>query len=287
MLNVLKNILADEQNKKNIRNSILIFLICFILPLCFSAIFSILFDFEIKEIFVEIIKILILYIPILSLLYIIFRFIKSKNWKYTAIIILTPLVLHFYYVIDNFFIFSVYSVFGFINTLFFIWIPIAILIILLFIRKADFDIKYNCIGILLTMYLVAWLMYICTDFLFVFEKISFPFERYKLSKYEKVLSEIDNYKNINGYYPQKLSFEIPKEYKYYNYQCIDNGKNYILSLSNTDDINKYFFYATYLSPSFHYCSDENSEKCLNFRNNKSLDIRKIGKWYGIIYDKND
>lgn len=273
---VKENLPIEIFKMKYKKQIIVLFFICYFLPFCLTQIFlgftfGYCFMFEICKVFA--LNFLIL-LPAFILLYFIFIHTKSIKIRRLSAIFIIPLWLCILSKIHDFLFLPISSIFSIAEFSVLVFMPFIILVILGFpYRFIDVDDKIEMLKSFIFMYIVFIILFILCCAIDVKPQSYFaPIERYKLQKYEKTLSSIEEFKAKNGKFPQSLTNEVPSIFKYYKYESLNDGQNFILYLSDDKYLLKEYFVVT--EPAFVYYSDSN--------NIELKDRITIGKWHVIL-----
>lgn len=218
----------------------------------------------------------LLFLILPAILPIIIVYNLTKNWEEKERIYINILSIAFFIPFIAFCLYSIAlnildverTALFLVLDLMFIMLPMSF-VITAFIPSRKFKNKKFA---LLTIILTAIISFI---FISLAPSVDATVTKNGLQEYQSVITYIEQYKNKNNNYPEKLDKKIvsSKIYKYYNYTTQNNRKDYKLEVG----------YTNYSGPSYIYCSSEKLDECSE--DFKSIDYAyiKTGKWIKKVF----
>lgn len=209
---------------------------------------------------------LIAFIPVIILLYFLFKKIKEKKARIFLIAFLIPFLNLIYCVIEHQLVGQPEMVSMMIGaSVLFIILPLSF-VISCCLPKRLLPIKKEVILTIPLMGLFGFVLIFCSGLInnYIDDKVN----PYYLKKYDPIIEQIEEYKAKNGAYPKKVE-DSAKKYKNFYYYTRNNDKDYILRVSN------------YYTKVFNYCSNKEFDECHPHKTNYA-DYIQFGKWIEII-----
>lgn len=204
----------------------------------------------------------ILFSPAIIALYFLFKKIQNKNLRILLTAFLIPFNNLIYLAIGHFFYndLEALSILGGFASLFMI-LPIA-LVVTFCIPKSLLSFKKEAIFTNILMWFFGWgLIFIA---LTVGDCIDKRVEAIRLSKYEPIIQQLEEYKSQNGVYPESIKDSV-KAYKEFSYKPQDEGKDFVLNVGN------------HWTMSYYYCSNDEYYYCKKGWHDGG-NYTKLGKW---------
>lgn len=269
--------------KNLLKNIIVLFLIPVCIPamlacLCLFFLFSLFSSFKgnaFLVLFSQYCQLLLILFPAILIVFFVNKFVKNRKIKLTSLFICLYSISFLLLGCVEEYIFLPFTFFATGNILFSIYLLSMGMFFTFFVPQRMLDIKYDAIifmGKLLLSSVAVFLLTVVSILVLPSnDEVWAPIERYKLSKYEKVLSYLETEKTKNGSYPKELNYPVPKIYASHEYKV-------------SSDFNSYIFCADkgkVLDNRFCYCSNEKDEYCT--KKTSDFLFKKVGKWTAIIW----
>lgn len=247
---------------------------CVILKFILGWLVVILFCFSICRDIFEIIKISVLsflgffvvFSPTILGLYFLFKKVQDKNYRILLTSFLIPFTNFIYFIIDKiYFKTDIPMLVGFCSLFF--AIP-TLFVLALSMPKSLFSplMKWYVIKTSVLMVVFGFCLMIVS--LCIMPKVEAYVENNKLVKYDVIIKNIEDYKNLNGVYPQTLEDSV-KSFQFFSYQPQNLNQDYILTVG--DDYTR----------QYNYCSNEYMEGCFP-KKMYNVSFEKCGDWIKVV-----
>lgn len=262
------------------KNIIVLFLVPVCIPailacLCLYFLFSLFKGNAFPVLFSQYCQLLLILFPAILIVFLVNKFVKNRKIKLSSLFICLYSISFLVLGCVEEYIFLPFTSFAVGNILFSMYLLSMGMFFTFFVPQRILDIKFDAIIFMgkLLLSSVAVFLFTVVSLLVLpsNDEVWAPIERYKLSKYEKVLEFIEEEKTKNGLYPKELNYPVPKIYASHEYKV-------------SSDFNSYIFCADkkkVWDNRFCYCSDEKDEFCT--KKTSSFVFKKVGKWTAIIW----